>query len=358
MPDQAAPQLFAEMKAGAPPQAEQPGYLEYLQARTERSEEDVRLARIVSDLAQVALHGDRRNAGRAEYADREPSLQARYWYRALGPLNPLTDAEPDMIRAAQMMYGREIRGSKKESATLKLDSAYILSEVARVTDSTDTRRNSLQLALGVVDEIKGSPNFGEQDAKYRLQTIILGHDLIHDVMRWRYSGNSQPVRPDSMPADRYREYEAAFRDEELRAIDEFGTLVQGGISDENFGVLFEWYLILAERHKSWAEETIDNVAVRGATSRENAEWTGEDEADPSRVTGNHDVVIAKRHGNEELETARLQLKTVKESRIYDPQVTVLNFQEVLQHNFRNIDEATAELQKELVKMRQNYRGEA
>lgn len=338
-------EMRAHLPAAEPPK--EPGYLQYWDMRAEADPGDERIANIVKGLTSVAIRADG-EIKTAEYTNKDPALQARYWYRALGPLNPMTDVEPDLIRASEMMYGRTVE-NPFESANLQLDSAYALTDLAHVSGNHDIQRQSLGMALGVVRDIKGSPHFAERDAKYRLQTVILEGDLMHDALRLRHLGD---LDLKEAPLKDYREYEKAFVKEELRAINEFGQLHQSGITDQNFGVLFEWYLILAGRHETWAREEIDTSSFRGATSRENAEWTGEEDVDPSRVTGNHDVIIEKAGTKPTL----VQLKTVKENiRRYHPRVSVLDFEDVLKTRYANIDGATNQLVRGLAKFQHEYR---
>lgn len=325
-----------------------PGYLRYWQDRAENNPEDERLARIVNGLTHVALRGEQIEA---EYTDREPALQARYWYRALGPLNPLTDVEPDMIRAAELMHEQRTV-KEEESANLQLDSAYILSELARVSTSSQTRPVALSLALETTRAISQNNRFAERDASYRLQTSILEQDLLHDALRLRFAGT---LEPSALSTDVYRKYEKAYVGQELLAIESFGKLVKEGITEENFGIVFEWYFLMARRHQAWSDEEIDKTLVRGATSRENAEWTGEDVVNPTRPSSNHDIVIHTMQPDGKVRQELLQLKAVKGSRRYHPRVKVIDFEEALRHQFKNIDSATSHLVQNLVKFREDYR---
>lgn len=342
--------IFEQMKQDLPVQ-ENPGYLQYWEVRAENSPEDARIARIVTGLTHVAIRGEE---GVAEYTDRDPSLQARYWYRSLSPTNPMAGVEPDLITAVNLMYGKETR-NETESDNLQLDTCYALSELARITDNPKTAMQALRLGVEQLQLIRQRPEHETKDAKYRLQAAILEGDLMQDAIRLRHSGS---LAPSEMKGDVFRVFEKDFVAQELRSIAEFGNLVRGGITEQNFGILFEWYFILARRAKAWAAEEIDTTAVRGATSRENAEWTGEDEPNPYRTSGNHDVVITNLKKNGEQEVSRLQLKAVKGDRKYHPRIKVIDFQEALDTRFHSIDSATNHLVRNLVKIRQEYRGEA
>jgi hypothetical protein len=348
MPDTNPQPLFEQMKSGQEP-APDPGYLQYLEVRAENAPEDVRVSKIVQGLTHVALRGEE---GNAEYTDREPALQARYWYRSLGPLNPMKDVEPDLITAAEMMYGKEIASNSEESANLKMDSAYILAELARVTQNPETKRQALRLGLGVVQDIRNDESFEERPATYRLQSLILHHDLVHDALRLRHTGQLDPTATPDL--ETYREFEQRYAQQELGAITDFAKLVRDGITEENFGILFEWYFVMAERFDAWSNETIDTKQVRGATSRENAEWTGERDFNAARVTGNHDVVVNTAHRDGTLRTERYQLKAVKGRREYHPRVTVIDFQDAFQARFGSIDGATRQLMRNLAKFQKAY----
>lgn len=349
MPDPKALEVFETMKSQAM-QPEEPGYLAYWDMRAETTPEDERIAKIVQGLTRVALHGEQ---GQAEYTDREPALQARYWYRSLGPLNPMTDIEYDLITATRMMYGKRTP-EETESANLQLDSAYALAELARVSRNSLTQARSLQLAMGVVSDIEASDNFSSLEAGYRIQAAILGGDLRHDAIRFKHSGQ---LDPSPLPTPKYREFETEFVKQELRSIEQFAQLIDSGITEENFGILFEWYLTMARRHSAWADEELDTVAVRGATSRENAEWTGEHTPNPSRESANHDVVITTRKKDSGLDVSRLQLKTVEGVRRYHPRIKVIDFEKVFKTRFTTIDDAARKLIKDLRGFRQDYRGE-
>ncbi len=147
-PDPNARTVFRQMNAELTP-AEDPGYLQYWEMRG-ANEVDQRIEQIVRGLTRVALRGE---GGRAEFTDREPALQARYWYRSLGPLNPMTDVEPDLVTAVSMMYGREAK-NPSESANLRIDSAYALAELAHLTTNPATTKEALRLGVGVVQDIK------------------------------------------------------------------------------------------------------------------------------------------------------------------------------------------------------------
>lgn len=330
--------------------AEDPGYLQYWEVRAENSPEDERVARIVNGLTHVALRGE---AGSAEYTDREPALQARYWYRTLGPLNPMGGVEADLITAVEKMYGQRTE-RPEESANLKLDTVYALTDLARVTDRPQTQTKALGLALEEIRSIKADERHADREAGYRIQAAILEGDIKQDATRLLHTNQLEPVSLAGQNEE-YRRFEKAFAVNELQAISEFGKMIEAGITDENFGILFEWYFILARRHQAWADEEIDTISVRGATSRENAEWTGEDDPVSTRVSGNHDVVITTRAKNGSLGTKRLQLKAVKGERRYHPSIQVIDFQEAFDTRFRNIDQATSQLVKNLVKFRNEYR---
>lgn len=342
------PSPIAPMLDMAP--IEDPGYLQYWEMRAENIE-DVRLARIVNGLTQVAIRGIG-EPGDVEYTDREPALQARYWYRALGPLNPMTGAEPDLAKACNLMYGKTLEDSN-ETASLQLDAAYALTDLARFASTPEHSAGALSLAIKAVRDIKHDDRFDSREASYRLQTHILQGDLNHLALRFRHTGST---RPQELGIDDYRQYEKDFVREELRGISEFGKLVAGGITEENFGVLFEWYFVLARRGRAWSDEKIDTTMVRGATSRENAEWTGEYDVDPNRVTGNHDVVVTENTNGAD-RTTRFQLKAVKGNhRLYHPSITVIDFQELVGQRFGSIDGATRELGRNLAKVRHEYVG--
>lgn len=326
---------FQGMQAGMQLEA-LPGYLQYWEDREHNDPQDGRVRRIVEGLTTVALRGE---VGTSLYADRTPALQARYWYRSLGPLNPMSGVEYDLITAARLMYDQQTP-NPSETASLRLDSAYSLAELARISDRPETRRDALLLGLESVKSIKSDPNFAEKPAIYRLQTSILEQDLRHDAIRLRHSGG---LKPAPMDIKSYRAFEKDFVQEELRGIEDFARLLRSGITDENFGVLFERFYIALRRHKAWNDEELDTIIVRGATSRENAEWTGEYTVNPNRITGNHDVVIESRDQDGSLHRDRIQLKTVRGSTTYHPRVTVLDFQEVIKQRFGTIDGATKEL---------------
>jgi len=341
-------QIFDAMSQGLQPEA-MPGYLQYWETRATNAPEDERVGRIVSGLTHVALRGE---AGTAEYTNRSPAYQARYWYRSLGPLNPLTGVEPDMVQAARLMYG-ENNGRTSENDNLQLDSAHIMFDLSRVTQRDQTKRDALRLGMQRVSDIKGRADFDALPADYRIQTFILENDLRQSALRLKHTGTLEPL---PMKIDTYREYEKDVAAEDVRAMTEFGRLVKEKITDENFGVLFEWYLILARRHQAWKDEQLDTVTVRGATSRENAEWTGEDDVDPKRVAGNFDVLSTLRQPSGDVVVKRYQLKTVKESarRMYHPRVSVVDFADVMGQKFTNIDAATSLLVRNLVKFRNDY----
>lgn len=348
-PDPNSPNIFEEMKAGLVP-VEDPGYLQYWEMRGANDREDERLERVVRGLTRVAIRGER---GKAEYTDREPALQARYWYRALGPLNPMTDVEPDLITAVRKMYGKETR-NPGETANLRIDSAYALVELARITSNPATAKDALRLSLGVVKDIKDDERFKDNPASYRLQTLLLEGDLWHDVLRLQQTGS---LKPTELKGDAYRDFERAFESQELKNIGAFGEQIASGVTDENAGIVFEWYFVMSSRHKAWADEALDTVAVRGATSRENAEWTGEDEVNPARVTGNHDVVITGNRGGN-LETERWQLNLPGSlRRRFHPSLKILNFEQAIGVPFHSIDQAIGHMTRNLLAYRADYRNE-
>lgn len=347
-PDPNARNVFQEMQTDLVP-VEDPGYLQYWEMRG-ASEEDARVEQIVRDLTRIAIRG---GTGRAEYIDREPSLQARYWYRALGPLNPMVDVEPDLVKAASMMYGKEIK-HPTENASLRLDSAYALADLARITANPDTSKEALRLSLGVVQDIKNDEKFMEKPASYRLQTLLLEGDLWHDAVRLQHTGS---LNPTELRGEAYRNFERAFVSQELKNIEAFGDQIRSGVTDENAGIVFEWFFVMLARHKAWADETVDTTAVRGATSRENAEWTGEDELNPARVTGNHDVVITNSRGDA-IDTDRWQLNLPGSlRRRFHPSIKIMNFEQALGIPFHNIDQATGHMTRNLLAYRADYRGE-
>lgn len=343
---------FDQMAAGLSP-VEDPGYLRYWDRRVERVPEDARVQRIVQGLTRLTLRGTALIGDRPEFADCEPALQARYWYRALGPLNPLSDVEPDMVRAAKLMYEGRVK-DRQEEANLRLDTVYILADLARHSSTADNRRSALGLALSSVRALKESESFERQHASYRLQTLILEKDILHDALRLR--NNQGDLIPRRMSQEVYRDYEAAFVRQELQAIAEFGQQVRQGITDENFGILFEWYFIMARRHEAWATETLDTVAVRGATSRENAEWTGEFVFNALREYGNHDIVVTTRNPDDSLAVERWQLKAVaNKTQRFHPSVTILDYQAVLNSPFVSINSATNQLIIGLQRIANAYR---
>lgn len=330
---------------------EHPDYLEWWEMRAAGDFlGDHRVSRILKGLTHVAIRG---REGEAEYTDKEPALQARYWYRTLGPLNPLGDVEPDLIQAAKMMYGKE-SPEPKESANLQLDSVYALYDLAMVAKDPQTRHNALLLGLQSTRRITGRETFENQPGTYKLQTAILEGDIKQALIRSKEVGT---LAPTEIPHELFAKYETAFANQELANIGEFGRYVANGITDENFGVLLEWYFVMAERFNAWSKQAIDTQIVRGATSRENAEWTGEDEIDPERVTGNHDVVISKLLPNGRVGNKRFQLKAVIGDNIrqYDPAITVIDYKALFKDNFRNIDNATTHLVQRLRQIRDDYR---
>ena len=343
-------EIFDAMQERTVP-VEHPRYLEWWENRANENYMDVRIRNIVNGLTRVAIRG---LEGDAEYTDKEPALQARYWYRSLGPLNPMADIEPDLIQAAKMMYGKETP-NPKESANLQLDSAYSLFDLALITKDPQTRHQALMLGLQATRRIEGRENFDQQQGSYRLQTAILKNDIKQALIRSKEIGS---LGPTELPHELFAKYETVFAQQELNAIGEFGKYVKDEITDENFGVLFEWYFILAERFRAWDAQTIDTQVVRGATSRENAEWTGEDELHPNRVTANHDVVASKLLSNGRMGSKRYQLKAVigENMRQYDPKITIIDYQALFKDRFRNIDSATSALIQNLRQFQAAYRG--
>ncbi len=343
---------FADLSLDSSP-LQDPGYLEYWKVRAENFPSDIRVANIVSGLTRVAIRGE--SGIKAEYTDRSPALQARYWYRSLGPLNPMDDIEPDLIKACSLMYGAPEEGSPQEDANLKLDTVYAISELARVSDDPRIKAMSLRSALESAIAIKSNGNFSEQPAIYRLQTEILLSDIFHSALRFKITGITDP-KP--LGLDDYRAFEKEFVKLEKKDIETFGRYLESGITNENFGLLFEFYYLIARRHDAWADEQLDTVDIRGASSRENAEWTGEyieNRSDLDKVTGNHDIVIRKNQANGKLSTERIQLKTVEGNRRYHPGVVVLDFHKVMEQRFTNIDNATHKLVTKLRNFRDDYR---
>lgn len=329
-----------------------PEYLEWLDRRADADGgfQDRRTRDIVRGITRVSLLG---LDEQAEYTDKEPALQARYWYRSLGPLNPLKEAEPDLLVAARMMYGKESPVAK-ESANLQLDTSYALFDLAMAATAPNRRHQALMLGLQNIHRITSKENFANQAGSYKLQTAILESDIRQALVRSKLVGT---LAPTSLPAEQYHEYERVFTEHEMGAIGRFGKMVRDGITEENFGMLFEWYFVLAERHKAWDKQQIDTFIARGATSRENAEWTGEDEVDPERVTGNHDVVVSKLLPSGKTGTKRYQLKAVisENMREYLPEITVVDFKAAMKDNFRSIDGATGRMVQQLRIMQDDYR---
>lgn len=350
---QEQPNPFQAMRTQllAEPVAE-PAYLQYWDMRVESDPGDARLASIIKALTHVTLRGETDYAEKQEITRRSPALQARMWYRCLGPLAPMgPDAVPDLIRAAELTYDQK-GADWQETTNLRLDNASILTELARATDDSDIQRDALRLGLGVLTGIRQDTGFDKLEPSTRLRADILQGDLTHDALRLRHLGSLKPAEAD---LNKYREYEKAVVQEDLREIAEFGRQVEQGTGGGSFGTLFEWYFVLARRFEAWSNEELDTTRVRGATSREDAEWKGEFNTDARPdVTANHDVVIEKAG---EARPTLLQLKVVdKGVRRYHPRITVVDYREVMNDRLTTGDAGVAQMVQNLNRIKANYLG--
>lgn len=347
------PNPFQAMRAQLPTEpVGEPGYLQYWDMRAEADPEDARVANIVKALTHITLRGETDTGLKSEVNNRSPALQARMWYRCLGPLTPMdSDAVPDLIRAAELTYMQK-GADWQETTNLRLDNANILTDLERATDDGNIQRRAIGLGLGVVNSIREDVGFDKLEASTRLRTDILQGDLTHDALRLRHL---KTLKPGEADLKAYREYERAVVQEDLRQIAEFGRQVETGVGGGSFGTLFEWYFILARRFEAWSNEELDITRVRGATSREDAEWKGEFDTDVRPgITANHDVVIEK--SGDSLPTL-LQLKVVdKGTRQYHPRITVVDYREVMNNRLSSGEAGVAQMIQNLNRMRANYQG--
>ena len=353
---------FSEMQAAVGPPIEDPGYLQYWQEIAQHDPDEQRVANMVKTLAVEGV----RKAMSAESAGkyRSPSERARYWYRTLGPLNPLEDSLPDMVKAAEMTYGFEHR-DRGLAMGVKLDNAYMLSEIARLSDDKVVKAHAITLAFNQLDRIQsgteweGTHSSHVVDESYKTNALLLGIDLRHLSARTQYefdlerANREEPTVARKLRVEANKKYDRSFAAIEVAAIAQVAELAQAGhFDDETIGALFEWSFIANERYALWSDERIDTVSVRSATSREDAEWRGETNENHGRhLSPNHDVIIEDTDGR----TRRIQLKTRASSRQYDPSIEVLDFADVVSGKKVNFDQAAKEMLSGLQRISQEYR---
>ncbi len=298
------------------------------------------------------------------FAEPLRALRAETLYRLWGQLE--APSEEVLTEIISGMSG-EVRDKGKD-AQLHLDRAYALTDLSLQTADPKKRWHAIHLALQNVGEIEGGAEFKMQPAMYRLQTSMLKNDLRQEFTRVAHTSEVHPIElgsglPPKERIAKYRAFETDFTKNERKAIEEFDKYVSNGITDEElaFGILFEWYYVIARRHETWQQEEIDTVSVRGTTSREdNPSIVSSDGkmyyAPPS---ANHDVVISFYRPGRETQDERIQLKSYdyvkSQKKHYDESsVSIVDLRGVLNQPGLTNDRATAQIMKNLTQFYYDY----
>lgn len=341
---------FNEMREAVDSSSVSDGYLWYWLERGEQDVTDERVARLLGRLTNYSI---RANQFDAEAPAKSRHERVRYWYRALGPLNPLDGVLPDLITAAELTYKKEWK-DPGETWKMAADNAYMLAEIGRM--SAGVRGifvPAYQNGLQVVESLIQSPQFPERMASEKMDVLRLRRDMNHDVLRIRYFGDVKPTNINLADAENIG-FHASFAREEKQSIDEFLSIYNSGdLLDENFGNFFEWYFSILRRYLAWSEGKTHKTYIRSATSRENAEWRFENNPDPgSRISDNFDIFVAT---TDALVPEYYQLKTVKDNRQYSLAVTVIDFEHVFKTRFASLERAAGTLTTSVEDMRLQYK---